>query len=61
MAPSNGNTVTQMIVQRLDRIEDKVDQLMQGQVALKVKMAYIGGAAGLLVSGIVTVVARLVS
>jgi len=61
MAPSNGNTVTQLIVQRLDRIEDKVDQLMQGQVALKVKMAYIGGAAGLLVSGIVTVVARLVS
>jgi hypothetical protein len=61
MAPSNGNTVTQMIVKRLDRIEDKVDQLMQGQIALKVKMAYIGGAAGLIVSGTVTPVARLLS
>lgn len=59
--PTNGKTVTQMIIQRLDRIEDKVDELIKGQVALKVKVAIYGGAAGFVVAALTTLVIRLAS
>ena len=58
MVPTNG--LTEMIVARLDRIEDKLDALIKDVVVLKVKAGFYGGAVALVVSALVAVLAKAV-
>lgn len=49
-------TVQGLILERLTKIEDKVDNIIPAVEGLKVKAAIIGGIAGLVGTGVVTAV-----
>lgn len=55
----------QCVLKKIDELKDqmtkKYDEMRESVITLKVKVALIGGFAGLVVSGLVTLVIRLVS